>query len=172
MSPDPRNALTRGLLTGFRALPSPLRRLVVRTGTPHFTVGAVVLLYRNDPGEDAVPRGSLLLLEQRHTGRWALPGGLLRRRECPLDAARREVAEETGLDLAPEQLSAATPSAYVDAVARRVDVVFLGRCARDAALHLDGTETIGAQWVGPDDPLPDCTAATLDVLGACGMRAP
>lgn len=43
-------------------------------------------------------RSHVLLVRARHRRRWQLPGGGLKRRESPLDAARREVAEETGID--------------------------------------------------------------------------
>ena len=45
--------------------------------------------------------GARFLLILDRTGNWGFPKGHLDRRETPLDAARREVAEETGLgDLA------------------------------------------------------------------------
>jgi len=40
----------------------------------------------------------------RHAGQWALPGGRLDPGETPEDAARRECAEEVGLELAPESV--------------------------------------------------------------------
>src|SRR5687767_3727656 len=42
-----------------------------------------------------VRRSRVLLVRTRH--RWQLPGGTLRRRETPREAALREVEEETGL---------------------------------------------------------------------------
>ncbi|HET9689543.1 MAG TPA: CoA pyrophosphatase [Acidimicrobiales bacterium] len=68
--------------------------------------GAAVLLTR---------RGSAL---RAHAGQWALPGGRLEAGEEPVDAARRELHEELGLDLGPEAVLGvlddyATRSGYV-----------------------------------------------------------
>ena len=41
---------------------------------------------------------------RRHAGQWALPGGRLDEGEEPLDAALRELDEELGLSLAPENV--------------------------------------------------------------------
>ncbi|MBE0477129.1 MAG: NUDIX hydrolase [Coriobacteriia bacterium] len=62
---------------------------------PALTVDAVVL--RGSPGSREV------LLVQRaqepFLGMWALPGGFVDEMEPPLAAARRELAEETGVEL-------------------------------------------------------------------------
>lgn len=42
-------------------------------------------------------RSGRVLLVTRGNGRWALPGGTIRRSELPAEAARRELVEETGL---------------------------------------------------------------------------
>ena len=55
-------------------------------------VGAVIV-----DGEDRI-----LLIQRGHepsAGRWTLPGGRLEPGECDADALRREVREETGLDV-------------------------------------------------------------------------
>lgn len=54
---------------------------------------------------DGTAGGPAVLLTRRatgmraHAGQWALPGGRLDERETPVDAARRELHEELGLDL-------------------------------------------------------------------------
>lgn len=53
-----------------------------------------------------VIEGRLILASQRRRGRseLSLPGGRVNRFESVLDAVRREVAEETGLEVVPRQL--------------------------------------------------------------------
>ena len=50
-------------------------------------------------------KGELLLQERRHpAGRWAFPGGLMELAESTEDTARREVREETALELGKVRL--------------------------------------------------------------------
>ncbi|MCA7997254.1 NUDIX hydrolase [Burkholderia metallica] len=42
-------------------------------------------------------RGERVLLVARAASRWALPGGTIKRGEAPLEAAHRELFEETGI---------------------------------------------------------------------------
>jgi len=44
-------------------------------------------------------RGRLLLIRRKDNGLWALPGGFMDLGEQVLDAVRREVLEETGLEI-------------------------------------------------------------------------
>jgi 8-oxo-dGTP diphosphatase len=139
----------------FRRLPRPVRRVIIRTFTPSYTVGAVLALQRSD--------GTLLLVEQRHTPGWALPGGLLRRGERPADGLIREVAEEVGVVLDPAALP--LPVAVLAPRVRRVDVVY---SMSEAGVLMpkrgeDKDEVIGVGWFALD-ALPDLNDATLDIL--------
>jgi ADP-ribose pyrophosphatase YjhB (NUDIX family) len=70
--------------------------------------------------------GRLIVAEQRRGGRTehSLPGGRVNERESVLDALKREVAEETGLDVAPRQL--VYVSEIVESVRRHdLELIFL-----------------------------------------------
>jgi len=143
-------------MAAFRYLPAPLRRAVVHAGAPSYTVGAVAVLRR--------PDGCLLLVDQRHSDGWALPGGLLRRGEAAAAAVVREVREEVGVDLDPPALP--VPHAVVTASVRRVDVVFV----LDVAAGLDARQEDDAEvkrlgWY-PLDALPPLSRPTGDILRA------
>ena len=143
-------------MVAFRLLPSPMRRAAVRAGTPSYTVGAVALLRDDD--------GRVLFVDQRHSGGWALPGGLLRRGECPDDAVVREVAEEVGVRLQVPELP--VPLAAVNADVRRVDLVYVMAAPKDAHPHQeDEAEVRRVGWY-PLDALPDVSAPTLEILRA------
>ncbi len=86
-----RKAGTAALLA-FRSLPGPLKRRLVRVGTPNYTVGAVCVLEHD---------GEVLMLSQPHRRGWSLPGGLVEPGEAPADGVAREVREEVGLDIDP-----------------------------------------------------------------------
>lgn len=50
-------------------------------------------------------QGQLLLVQRKDTGQWALPGGFLNKGERSLDAAVRELHEETNIDIAQELIA-------------------------------------------------------------------
>ena len=62
--------------------------------------------------------GRVLLARRRYepfAGRWDLPGGFLEEGEHPLDAIRRELREETGLDVEPDRFVGVWIDRYGDA---------------------------------------------------------
>jgi ADP-ribose pyrophosphatase YjhB (NUDIX family) len=144
----------RWALVVFRFLPRWLRRLIVHLGAPSYSVGAVVVLRR--------PDGRVLFVDQRHSGGWALPGGLLRRREPAAEALVREVSEEVGIELSPEDLP--LPIGSVEPRARRVDIVYLQDVGdAEVAKGADEAEVRGVGWFHLDE-LPEVTDPTLYIL--------
>ena len=146
---DLRRAAYGVALGSFRRLPASARRVVVRLGTPSFTVGAVCAVIRDD---------TVLLLRQRHRDGWTLPGGLLNRGEDCDAAMRRELAEELRLEVDPG-LPATT---HVDPYVRRVDIVYRVE-AYDGIDPRPRGEALEAAWVRPDQ-LDYDSAETLQIL--------
>ncbi len=62
--------------------------------------------------------GRLLLVRRArdpHRGKWDLPGGFLEEAEHPIDALRRELLEETGLEVEPLEFVGVWTDRYGDA---------------------------------------------------------
>jgi ADP-ribose pyrophosphatase YjhB (NUDIX family) len=145
----------------YRRLPVVARRQVVRTISPSYTVGAMVIIER--------PDGAVLLVRLSYRNSWGVPGGLLKRGESPEDAARREVAEEVGLavDLVGD------PAVVVDEDAQRVDIVYRGRPSAGEdpeQARPRSPEIVEAGWFRADD-LPDLQFETSGALMALARRA-
>jgi len=145
----------------FGRLPVSARRRVVRTIAPSYTVGAICVIERAD--------GSLLLVRLSYRNRWGLPGGLLKRGEDPADGARREVLEESGLeiDLLGE------PAVVVDPPAQRIDIVFRARPAAGvdpAEVATSSPEIVELAWF-PADALPDLQFEASGALIALARQA-
>lgn len=146
----------RVVLQVFGALPRPVRRLLVRAGSPRFTVGAICVVRRND--------GAVLLVRHSYWRRWGTPGGLAKRGERPEQAALRETMEEVNL---PIEL-VAEPVVVVEPRSHRVDVVFLARPVPGAPLddvRPSSPEITALAWFSLDD-LPDVQAETATALAA------
>jgi 8-oxo-dGTP pyrophosphatase MutT (NUDIX family) len=159
----------------FYRLPGRWRRRLVRTAVQKYIIGAVVLLYDADTdtanGADRDSNGSrrLLLIKQPPGFGWNLPAGLMDRGEYPAEAAARELREETGIHLAPEDMTPASPNAIVHTSGRWVDVVFTAQTsAATATLIVDGGEVIEAGWHRLD-ALPPLTVPTARVLAHYGI---
>jgi 8-oxo-dGTP pyrophosphatase MutT (NUDIX family) len=104
------------------------------------------------------PRGELLLIERTDNGLWALPGGGQDLGESAVEAARREVHEETGIDIEITGLS----GIYSDP--RPVIAYDNGEVRQEFSLCFHAKPTGGelrsssesrqARWISPDS-LPD-----------------
>jgi 8-oxo-dGTP diphosphatase len=148
----------------FYRLPGRVRRRIVSVIVPSYTVGAVTILRDTQTADP----GRLLLLRQPPGRGWGLPAGLLKRREPPVVGAARELFEESGVRLRPEDLTPAVPNAIVHPLGW-VDMVFTAAVpASSTALAVDGGEVLEARWF-PLDALPALTPASALLLGVYGI---
>lgn len=164
-SPTPRGTahqLRRTFYRTFYSLPARWRRRAVRLFQPRYIIGAVALVRT-----DAAPE-RLLLLRQPPGNGWSLPAGLMDRGERPPDAVARELAEEAGIRLRPDEFTAAHPNAIVHTKGQWVDCVFEARVPADTALTVDGAEVYEAAF-HPLDALPPLSTATAYLLGFYGI---
>jgi ADP-ribose pyrophosphatase YjhB (NUDIX family) len=148
-------------LSTFRRLPVGLRRAVVRVIAPAYVVG-VVAVVRNSAGD-------VLLLRERHHEGWALPGGLLARREHPADALVREIREEIGVVLSTAELG--DPRVEVDPHARRVDVIYQVSAGPDMSPAAQEPEVLETRWYSAEE-MPELFEPTIAVLQSAGVALP
>ncbi len=151
--------MRRASLELFRRLPVPVRRWIIRLISPNFTAGAVVVFRRDD--------GAVLLVKQRHTGAWALPGGLLQRGEDAATAAVREVAEEVGVRLDRARLG--PPVAVLDHERRSIDLVFFAPADSHPQVRVgDPIEVTKIGWYDVT-ALPALTESTVAIMNGAGL---
>lgn len=131
----------------YRRLPLPycLQAWIMRRVAPTFLVGVAGVVLNE--------RGEILLLEHvfHRLYPWGLPGGWMARGESPAQALRRELHEETGMEIEIEALLAIEP----DSDPRCLQIGYLCR-ALDQPARLN-YEILSARWVSPGDlpgPIP------------------
>lgn len=133
---------------------------------PMLTVDVVALACRAAP-----PR--LLLVQRRHppfAGSWALPGGFVEPGEQVLDAAPRELSEETGVRVERPELLGVYDTPGRDPRGWTVSVVYLAQLD-DEPLAKGADDAQDARWF-PVDSLPrlafDHTVIVADALERLG----
>ena len=145
----------------FYRLPSSTRRRIVRLVAPRYLVGAVTIVRDSESGR-------LLLLRQPPNRGWNLPAGLLKHHERPAVGAARELFEESGVRVDPDDLSPGVPNAIVHTIGVVDTVWFAEVPASTTTLRVDGGEVLEAAWF-PVDELPKLTVNTAALLGRYGM---
>jgi ADP-ribose pyrophosphatase YjhB (NUDIX family) len=134
--------MLKKLLGGvWLATPRFVRRAGVWLVQPRFSVTAGAVVHDE--------RGRVLLL--RHTLRrgrgWGIPGGFLARGEQAEDAIRREVREETGLELDTVELAFTRTLGHVN----QVEIIFRSSMrAAEVGRLKENFEIEGAGWFAPD----------------------
>ena len=93
-------------------------------------------------------------------GYWTLPGGGVRRREEPADAACREVAEEVGIRLT----SLEAIGSYFSTRHYSRDTVYCFRATvADPSHSIDRREVVEAAWFAPGE-IPEFRGAAVDEI--------
>jgi ADP-ribose pyrophosphatase YjhB (NUDIX family) len=103
------------------------------------------------------PAGRMLLVRQAESGRWSVPGGVIEPGEAPDDAARREVLEETGIEVRITALRTAIGGPRCRTVYANGDrlsyvaLVYEGEVVGDATPVPDGAEVDDTGWFRADE---------------------
>lgn len=113
---------------------------------PEATVGALVV---NQVGEILLARSS------KWNNKFTVPGGHIELGERAEDAIKREVKEETGLDVEPVELLLVQQAIYPKHYHKQEHFVFMDYVCRATGSHvrLDGRELQTYVWIKPENAL-------------------
>jgi 8-oxo-dGTP diphosphatase len=123
-------------------LPVRMRRWTMRLTNTRFTVTAGAIIFNN--------KGEVLLLKHRFRAGsgWGLPGGFMEQGEQPIDALRRELREEIGLEVDDVEIFAAR------SFRKQIQVEVLFRCRANTHVKPLNMEVERAEWFATDS-LPE-----------------
>lgn len=141
-SPTAATPIDRAFQLGYK-LAYRLMRTAWRLTNP-LTHGALVLIWS---------RGEVLLVRNSYVPYYSAPGGFVKAGEDARDAARRELIEEVGLDVAPESLSLALELTHPWEFKRDHVKIFELTLDERPVVHVDHREVVEALWVAPQDAL-------------------
>jgi ADP-ribose pyrophosphatase YjhB (NUDIX family) len=97
--------------------------------------------------------GELLLVRNSYLDYYSLPGGYLRKDETAREAARRELSEEVGVSVRPEELQLVLDETN-EWVGKRDHVcIFAVELSARPAVAVDHREVVDAGWWLPDRAL-------------------
>lgn len=121
----------------FRSIPWQLRKRVVRLSQSKFTASVAAVVF-NESGE-------VMLLDHvlRPQPGWAIPGGFMNSGEQPIEAVKREICEETGLDLKKLELF------RVRTVSGHIEFLFRAEAVGTAAVKSLEINAVG--WFNLED---------------------
>jgi 8-oxo-dGTP diphosphatase len=132
--------------TGETSMPS---RFCYEYPRPAVTVDLVVFATIDD-------QLRVLLIRRKHApfeGRWAIPGGFLEIEEPLEDGARRELKEETGLELpGPIEQIGVFGKPGRDPRGRTISIAYAGLADPAHSQIQGGDDAASAEWFNPLDP--------------------
>ena len=103
-----------------------------------------------------------LMIKHKKLGKWLPPGGHINQNEIPDDAAKREVKEETGLEVElyaakfPKEQGLARPygiqkNVIENGVHEHLDLIYLAFISQNLDLIQNMSETSGINWFGIEE---------------------
>lgn len=124
----------------WRKMSPSWRQRIIRTTQSKFTASVAVII-ENEAGE-------VLLLDHvlRPASGWGIPGGFLAFGEQPVEAIKRELREETGIELTNVELF------QVRTVSRHVEILFRAKTSDTAEVKSREINAVG--WFTIDN-LPE-----------------
>lgn len=114
-------------------MPSPASSVA----SPKHSVSVAGAVVRED--------GRLLAIRRADNGTWELPGGVLDLEETPQEGVRREVLEETGIEVDVSELT----GIYKNMTRGVVALVF--RCKPSGGTERTSAETAAVDWLTPEE---------------------
>lgn len=120
----------------WRKIPSSLRLKLTRSTQKKFTVSVVAIVLNEE--------GNVLLLDHvlRPKFSWGLPGGFIEEDEQPTEAVKREIREETSLELEEIKLL------RVRTINRHIEILFRARASGKG--EVSSLEIKQIAWFGID----------------------
>lgn len=124
----------------WQITPPILRLKITRFSQDKFTVSVAAIILNE--------KGEVLLLDHvfRSSSSWGLPGGFMEHGESPEEGLRREINEETGLELDNLKIL------RVRTIKRHIEILF--RATAEGKAEAKSREIKEAGWFKPDD-LPE-----------------
>lgn len=127
-----------------------MRRSLVRISQPTFTVSAAAVVSN--------PDGRILLLKHvlRASSGWGLPGGFLQAGEQPASAIKREIFEETGLEIENVKVF------RIRTLGRHIEILFSASTAGTPQILSHEITDFG--WFRPDELPEDLPAGQKQII--------
>lgn len=134
----------------WKKLPRRVRTIISRSTHPTFTVSVAGII--------TDPTGRVLLLDHviRPRSGWGLPGGFINKGEAPAAAFRREVSEETGIEMTDVRLLSAST------FKRHVEILFTARTQGEPRVL--SREIYKLAWFHADDLPAEMSRAQANVI--------
>lgn len=129
----------------WKMIPQWLRLRLIRATQQKFTVSAAAIVTNTE--------GKVLLLNHvlRPFSGWGLPGGFMSAGEQPENTVRRELREETGIELESVKMF------RVRTIRGHVEILFVAKAVGDAEIR--SREILDLGWFGVDK-MPEGTSRT------------